>query len=186
MGTVDQAVMKRVTIRCRSLSMMDQAQTRASPSVARHPSLLHAPLQRVDSIDGTVKFLSKQEAAPISLSQLYSLATPGELGRRHATFMQQDLPIRLAHLISHLRHLPLGLSQQLPIKQLARWYRDHVAYISQLGRNPDAAALSHILTNLSLGEQRLIASVGDGLATLPDVQWSQPEVALALCHLFST
>ncbi|EED15562.1 pyruvate dehydrogenase kinase [Talaromyces stipitatus ATCC 10500] len=77
-----------------------------------------------DKLMATIKHYASFPATGVSLRQMVQFGetpSPGTLFRA-SQFLSEELPIRLAHRVEELNHLPDGLNEMPSIKKVKDWY----------------------------------------------------------------
>ncbi|MCJ1443669.1 MAG: hypothetical protein MMC23_004169 [Stictis urceolatum] len=84
----------------------------------------------------TIKHYSSFPATGVSLRQMVQFGERPSTGTlfRASQFLSEELPIRLAHRVQELQHLPDGLSEMPSIQRVQDWYAQSFEDITTLSR----------------------------------------------------
>ncbi|KAI0882529.1 mitochondrial branched-chain alpha-ketoacid dehydrogenase kinase-domain-containing protein [Annulohypoxylon maeteangense] len=84
----------------------------------------------------TIRHYSNFPATGVSLRQMVQFGERPSIGTlfRASQFLAEELPIRLAHRVQELTHLPDGLSEMPSVRKVQDWYAQSFEEIINLGR----------------------------------------------------
>ncbi|KZF19962.1 pyruvate dehydrogenase kinase-like protein [Xylona heveae TC161] len=92
--------------------------------------------KRTEALMETIKHYSNFPATGVSLRQMVQFGERPSAGTlfRASQFLSEELPIRLAHRVQELEHLPDGLNEMPSIKRVQNWYAQSFEEIIRLPR----------------------------------------------------